>query len=435
MNQSKFDSTSSDELALFGGPACVRTPQPHEVWPPNGSTMELEDLSRQRNVDINVRGRIGPIAEFESEFLKFLENAAAFAVTFNSGTSALWAAYLSIGLADGDEVIGPALTYHAALSPLFVLGARPILVDIDRKTRCLDADKIEAAITDKTRAITVVHQWGHPANMDKILAVAARYKLRVIEDCSHAHGSRYKGKLCGLFGDVSVFSLQTAKMIFAGEGGILITSDPQIYYRATLAGHYRDRARDLITDDRLGKYWVTGLGMKLRMSVFNAIVARYSLKAYPQRKASRHACLNYFNEQLRKFEFLELHEPATDLDMGAWYGFKPLYLPDRLHGLPRELFVKALCAEGVEISIPSAPCLDSLPLYQECMNPVIRQAQPTPQLQSLTVARTVEAHALSLPTFAKWPSDREVIDEYVWAIAKIARSAKRILSNACSESH
>jgi dTDP-4-amino-4,6-dideoxygalactose transaminase len=430
MNNTSSDPiVQSDELALLGGPACVRTPQPHEVWPPHGSEKELEELARQRNFDIDIRGRSGPIAEFENEFLNFLENGAAYAVTFNSGTSALFAAYLALGLANGDEVIGPALTYHAALSPLFILGARPILVDIDRRTRCLDADKIDAAISKRTRAITVVHQWGHPADMDGILAAAERHNLWVIEDCSHAHGSRYKGKLCGLFGDVAAFSLQTAKMVFAGEGGILVTNNSEIYDRATLVGHYRDRARELVVDDRLRSFWVTGFGLKLRMSPFNAIVARHSLHSYPKRKAGRHACLNYFNERLRQFDFLELHEPTAEVDMGAWYGFKPLYLPNRLGDLPRELFVKALRAEGVEISVPSAPCLDSLPLYQSSSSPIFgfHQAPAAPQRQCLDVARAVESHALSLPTFVNWPEDRIIIDEYVRAIAKVARSTKRLL--------
>jgi dTDP-4-amino-4,6-dideoxygalactose transaminase len=227
------------KLAINGGSKSVTIPKPHEIWPPKASIRELIELAYQRNKDIGIKGKTGPIKFFEDLFAEFMNHKVRYQITFNSGTSALFAAYFAIGLNEGDEVIGPALTYHAALSPLFVLKAHPVLVDIDVNTRCIDVNKIEEKITSKTKAITVVHQWGHPADMDKILLIAKKHNLKIIEDCSHAHGSKYKNELCGTFGDVAIFSLQTNKAMFAGEGGILITNNSEIYNRATLLGHSR----------------------------------------------------------------------------------------------------------------------------------------------------------------------------------------------------
>src|SRR5690606_10076033 len=118
---------------------------PHEIWPPEPDKDELKDLANQRKKDISIKGKSGPIKELEEKFLIFLENQRKYCISFNSGTSALLAAYFAIGIQEGDEVIGPALTFHAAMSPLFILKGVPILVDVDRNTRCIDPKLIEAA--------------------------------------------------------------------------------------------------------------------------------------------------------------------------------------------------------------------------------------------------------------------------------------------------
>src|SRR3990167_4104421 len=172
-----------NRLALLGGAATVTFKQPHHLWPPKPLQEELDEIAMQRIKDIGIRGCVGPIKEFEEAFRSFMKTKVKYSVSFNSGTSALLACYVSLGIKNGDEVIGPALTFHAALSPLFILGAKPVLVDIDEKTRCINSSKIEEAITERTKAITVVHQWGHPADLDQIMKIAKKYDLYVIEDC------------------------------------------------------------------------------------------------------------------------------------------------------------------------------------------------------------------------------------------------------------
>src|SRR5258708_18799144 len=192
----------NNQLAINNGSKAVKQKHPHFVWPPKSKKVELIDLMKQRDKDISIKGRSGTIKELEDKFIKFLDNKRKYAITFNSGTCALLAAYFAAGIDEGDEVIAPAITYHAAITPLYFLKANPILVDVDPQTFCINPALIEKAITKKTKAITVVHQWGHPADMEPIIKIAKKYRLLIIEDCSHAHGSLYKGIKVGLFGDI-----------------------------------------------------------------------------------------------------------------------------------------------------------------------------------------------------------------------------------------
>lgn len=417
-----------NELALNGGEPTITTPLPHDVWPPPASRPELADLAAQRNLDIGIRGRTGPIAAFEDQFLEFLGGQVKYAVTFNSGTSGLLAAYFAVGVEGGIEVIGPALTYHAALSPVYVLKGDVVLADVDMRTRCIDPGDIERRITPRTRVITVVHQWGHPADMDAIMAIARKHALCVVEDCSHAHGSTYKGRPTGTFGDVAVFSLQTNKAIFAGEGGILVTNATRYADRATLLGHYRDRCKAELADESLRRFWVTGFGLKLRMSPFNAIVASHSLARFPEIKRERHRCLHYFRERLAEISYLESPAVSPDIDMGAWYGFKPIYHKERLLGIKRATLIAALRAEGLEIDGPSGPTLGTQPLYASATDPlfVSGRTKHANDPMDTPVARFLEDSALSLPTFWRWEHDRPLIDSYVAAFHKVAANADRL---------
>ena len=421
-------SVNCNKLAINGGAKSIVVSQPHEVWPPQASQAELNEIIDQRKFDISIKGKTGIISDLENIFLDFLENKVKYAITFNSGTSGLLAAYYAIGIDEDDEVIGPALTYHAALSPAYMLKANIKLVDIDIENRCIDPYKIERVITDKTKAITVVHQWGHPADMDKIIQIADKYNLKIIEDCSHAHGSKYKGKPCGTFGDVAVFSFQAAKMIYAGEGGILVTNSKSIYERATLLGHYRDRSRDEVEDPMLQRYWVTGFGLKLRMSPLNAVVAKHAILEFPDRKKQRHQCLSYFNKRLAEINYIKPHFVGKDIDMGAWYGFKPLYKKEFLNNIPIQNVVAALQAEGMEVTCASAPALSNTPLFSDTKMIMFKNRKGfVPNSPSATpVALQVENEALSLPTFYNWNKDKEIIDQYICAFKKLQENSHEI---------
>lgn len=420
---------SGKKLAINGGRKAVSIPHPHFIWPPKSNALEKKDLGEQRDKDISIKGSSGPIRELEDRFKSFLKNEVRYAITYNSGTSALLAAYFALGVDEGDEVISPAFTYHATVSPVFILRANPVLVDVDINTWCIDSSKIEKKITKKTKVIVLNHQWGHPADMDAIQKIARKHNLKILEDCSHAHGSKYKGKMVGTFGDIAVFSLQANKMLFAGEGGILVTNSTEYHDRATLFGHYRDRSRDEIKNKFYQQFWFTGYGLKLRMSPYNAITAICALKKIKERIASRKMCLNYLSNKLSQFIEITVPYIADYADMGAWYGFKPLYNSENFHNISREKYIKALAAEDVEVKNPQSDALSRLPLYTIKEDKMFRDRSYKHVFKSgdFPNAEKLASSALSLPTFTEWPESKKIIDQYIKAFQKVHDNYKELL--------
>jgi dTDP-4-amino-4,6-dideoxygalactose transaminase len=167
---------------------------------------------------------LGPaVAKFEEKFAAYCGTTHCVAV--NSGTSALHLAMLAAGVKPGDEVIAPAMTFIATVSAIDYIGAKPVLVDVDPVSYCMDPTRVEAAITPRTKAIMPVHLYGQPADMDPILNIARRHNLLVIEDAAQAHGAEYKGRRCGSMGDIAGFSFYPGKNLGAyGEGGAVVTN-------------------------------------------------------------------------------------------------------------------------------------------------------------------------------------------------------------------
>lgn len=222
--------------------------------------------------------------------------------------------------------------------------------------------------------------------------------------------------------------MEFRKAVFAGEGGILVTNNSDVHDKATLLGHYRDRSRDEVKNAQLNQYWVTGFGQKMRMSTLNAIVAINSLKNFENIKKGRHQCLSYFNKRLEETECVKPLEIKSYVDLGAWYGFKPLFDTDRIERISRSIFIKALQYEGVEVNAPSAPILSRLPLFSGD-SPFSNQKNKkitVNNLQSFPVARFVEANALSLPTFYSWEDHKTIIDQYIEAFKKVRQNAKKL---------
>jgi len=173
----------------------------------------------------------GPfIREFEEKFSKTVNRKYATAVS--SGTAALDIALAALELTPGDEVIMPAFTIISCITAILTAKAVPVLVDCDARNFNMDVSHIEAKITKKTKAILVVHIYGLPVDMDPILELASKYKLKIIEDAAEMHGQHYKGRPCGSFGDISIFSFYPNKLITTGEGGMVLTDDARLAERA-----------------------------------------------------------------------------------------------------------------------------------------------------------------------------------------------------------
>ena len=178
---------------------------------------------------IGVDGFQGKVATFEKEMAEQLGHK--YVVATNAGTSSLMACLAALGIGMGDEVIVPGYTFIASISTIVMMNAIPVLAEID-DSLTIDPDKIEALITPKTKAIMPVHMLGNPCKMDKIMEIAKKHNLYVIEDCCQAVGASYKGKACGTIGDMGAYSLNVFKTITTGDGGFVGCSDETLYERA-----------------------------------------------------------------------------------------------------------------------------------------------------------------------------------------------------------
>jgi len=205
----------------------------------------------------------GPfVKQFEDGFASRVRRQQGIAVC--NGSAALDAAVAALGLGQGDEVILPAFTIVSCAAAIIRAGATPVLVDSDPKTWCMNVDELASRITSRTRAIMAVHIYGLPVDMDPLLELARAHGLYVIEDAAEAHGLDYRGRPCGSFGDISVFSFYPNKHVTTGEGGMLLTDD------SALANRCRD-LRNLCFDNRR-RFVHEDLGWNLRMSNLQAAV-------------------------------------------------------------------------------------------------------------------------------------------------------------------
>jgi len=204
---------------------------------------------------------------FEKEFSAYC--GARYGIGVNSGTDALFLACLACGIGKGDEVITPTYTYIATSFGISMTGAKPVFVDIEEKTYNIDVTKIEKAITGKTKAILLVHLYGHPADMDPVMQIAKKHKLKVIEDCAQAHGALYRNKKVGGFGDAACFSFYPTKNLGAfGDGGMVLTNSEEIRNKTALLRDY----------GRKGRYENIIKGYNSRLDTIQAAILRVKFK-------------------------------------------------------------------------------------------------------------------------------------------------------------
>lgn len=217
------------------------------------------------------------VEEFENDWAEYC--GCKYGVSVSNGTTALQVAVESLGVTSGDEVIMPSYTIISCAMAVIRCGATPVLIDCEPDTWCININNIESKITSKTKAIMVVHIFGHPVDMDPVIELAQKYKLKIIEDAAEVHGAKYltnrntkeeKWQMCGGLGDVSTFSFFANKLITTGEGGMVVTNDKEI----------ADRAKDLrnlcFRKDRRFKH--TELGHQFRFTNMQAAVGINQIK-------------------------------------------------------------------------------------------------------------------------------------------------------------
>jgi dTDP-4-amino-4,6-dideoxygalactose transaminase len=420
------------ELALLGGPKAI-TVDGGDIfrWPIITSEDEeavLEVLRRgaMSGTDVTLR--------FEEEIKEYF--GQPYALCHNTGTAAIQAAMWACGVKRGDEIICQSMTYWGSALQAFSLGATVVFGEMDPKTLTLDPYDIESRITDRTRAIIVVHYSAYPTDMDPIMEIADRHGISVIEDVSHAQGGLYKGRLLGTIGHVGAMSIMSGKSLPSGEGGFLITEDQTVYERAAAFGHYQ-RMPNLEDPSLKSSSGMPLGGYKYRMHQLSSAVGRVQLANYSQRMEVIQTAMNYFWDQMEGIPGIKAHRPSADSGstMGGWYAAKGLYEAEELKDLPVTRFCEAMNAEGVEYRImPGANVLMHLhPVMNEV--DIYGDGQPTriafsdrdlrQDLGSLPVTESLPQRCLSVPWFKQYR--REVIDEYVGAFRKVATKCGDLL--------
>ena len=229
----------------------------------------------------------GPeVKSFESEFSKLVEGRDCVAV--NSGTSALHLCLISLGVGPGDEVIVPSFTFAATANVIALVGAKPVFVDIDPMTYCINPQLVKAAVTPKTKAIIVVHLYGLPAEMNEIVKIAKEHSLLVIEDAAQAHIASIDNKMVGTFGDAAAFSFYPTKNMTSGEGGMAVLSDSN-----------QARVCRLLRNQGMEKRYQNEIpGFNLRMTDIHAAIGRVQLRKLSRMTETRIQNANYLNANL-----------------------------------------------------------------------------------------------------------------------------------------
>lgn len=374
--------------------------------------------------------------EFENKFAEW--NNCQYALAHNTGTAALQSAMFGVGVGYGDEVICPSVTYWASGLPAMQLGATVVFCDIDKETLCVDPEDLEKRITPRTKAVVVVHYCSYPAPMDKIMAVAKKHNIKVIEDVSHAQGGYYKGQKLGTFGDVAAMSLMTGKSFAIGEGGILVTNNREVYERAMLWGHY-ERA-DSITLPGLTEF--KGLpagGYKYRMHQLSSVVGLAQLKKYDQEIAEIDQAMNYFWDQLQGLPGLNSHRPQdAGSTKAGWYACKGIYNSEELHGLSMGHFCAAAAAEcgggfrpGCNSPLHHHPLFNTFDVFNQgqAKNIVFNAAGAAAltKIEDLPVSNAAPNRTFFVPWFKKF--NRALIDQFAAGVRKVIENHEELLAD------
>ena len=370
------------KLALFGG-IPVRT-KPFPEWPRLTSELGESVLKTLQNENWGVGS--DAISRFEDAFALFHD--AKYCISTSSGTTALWVALKAAGVKAGDEVIIPAYTFIATASAVLMANAVPVFVDIDEKTLNIDPDLIEATITNKTKAIMPVHIAGNPANMDKICAIGKQYGIAIVEDAAQAHGAEWKGKKVGALGKGGIFSFQTSKNMSAGEGGAIITNDDD-FKEACFSYHNCRRVSD-------GEWYEhQHLGGNFRLNALAASMLIPQLDSIGADMDLRDKNKKFLDDVLGEIDGIELVGSYEQTTRSAQHLYIVKYKKEAFNGIHRDVFFKAMQAEGVYTYAGYSP------LYREKL--FVTDPDEYPWLKDQDYA------SLSLPV-----TERICDDESVW---------------------
>ena len=400
------------ELAINGGPAVFggeRADSFAPKWPiPYPETEEkLIELFRSR--------QWGGSRKYEQQLMKdFAEwSGAKHSIWMCNGTTTLECALIALGVGPGDEVIVPGVSWAAtAQTPLYV-GAKTVLVDIDPENMCIDPDRIEEAITPRTKAIIPVHLFSAIADMDRINAIAKKHNLYVIEDCAHAHGARQHDIGVGVLGDIGSFSFQLSKLMTAGEGGCCITNNDDYADKVMRASHIGVSSFNPGVKPPMGL-----MCHQYRMTEFQALIILDQLAHQNELRAKRMQQFRKLEKLLSSTPGIRLQKTSHEDDLRAFYFVCFILRLEELRSdIDRDAIMKALEAEGVFLNIGWGYPIYGMAIWNT--PPEMYVKKETPNCDELMYRRQLVCSGNMLL------ADDDVISKFAEAIDKVMRAYAR----------
>lgn len=403
-------------LAALGG-SPVRT-KPFASWPPVTAEMEQSLLAafRSGKWGRTLQGPMegaGLVVEFEKRFAEMI--GAAHCLATGSCTQSLHTSLHAIGIGAGDEVLVPPCTYIASIQAVLMCGALPVFVDVDLDTFQMDPEKIEPLVNGATRAVEPVHIGGLPCSMEKIMALAKKHGLKVVEDAAQAHLAEFKGKKCGTFGDLGCFSFQSSKVLACAEGGAIVGNDEALIERC-------------YTFHNLGlspKGKSAAAGTKYRMHELEAAILLPQLATLPEQTQTRNDNAAYLAHRLAEIPGIvpqKLHEGATK---AAYYIYGFRYQKEHFNDAPKEKFLRALRSERIPFTTMYFDELNKQPFLEDTLNsPTFQKIFSQERLKRYReenrcpVNDRLSAEGVWLPQYV-FLGDKKDMDDIANAVAKI----------------
>ena len=405
----------AERLAIHGGSA-VRT-RPWPRWPEFGAA-EREALERVLE-SRNWGGHPSPNLEARAlgrEFATYV--GSGYAVPTLNGTISLTLALQAARISPGAEVITTAYTFVGTASAIVAAACIPVFVDVLPETYCLDPDQVAAAVGPRTEAILPVHLACSMADLDRLGELAERTGLLLVEDCAHAHGARWRGRGAGSIGHFGSFSMQSSKLMTAGEGGIITTSDPT----------YEERLQSLVNCGRkeagYDRFPERMLGTNARITEWQAAVLREQLRRLPEQQQRRAARTLLFEQGIAAVPGLRPLPRDERVTERAAYQFILRYDPAHFAGVPRDDALRALRAEGVPCHGPFYVPIPEDPLFamDPHTNPVARSGVDYSGRAFPVASRAAYQESIWLP-HSLFLGGEEEVDDLVAAFAKVQACA------------
>jgi dTDP-4-amino-4,6-dideoxygalactose transaminase len=360
----------ASKLAILGGEP-VRKNKSWPRWPYwDQHVIDSVMKTTKSRIWCRIQSRSGTVPTFEKKFAAL--TGAKFCVATGSGTQALHTCVEALGIGPGDEVITSPYTDPGTIASILSARALPVLADLDTESYQLDPDDVERRVTENTRAIMPVHMMGQPCDMARIMEIARKHNLKVIEDAAQAHLAEYQGKKLGTIGDLGCFSFQSSKTIACGEGGGIIGDDEELMDKCyTVHNHGTSRR---------GRTEVAG--PKYRMNEFEAAVLLGQWAGILERFARRNENAAYLTSRLKDVPGIRPQKLYEGTASGTFYLYATSYLKEHFNDTERSTFLKALRAEGVSLSPYITQGLHREPWIEHVLNqPVYKKMFSKKRLQ------------------------------------------------------